>query len=395
MTAARVLLAAALLLAAAPSALAAPTSLGDVVSVNCAGSTCAVVAKVAGDASATVPLRLVFFAPTVVRFWLAVDGNFSDDGCGSDVIVGQPQNVVVALRDAGAYYEITQTSASAAAPSVVAQLQKSPCQLTLLVDGHAVVQEVAPLAWDDALGTSTQTLARDEAPFAAGLSAEYFFGGGMQNGRWSHRDASIFIGVDYNWEDNGHPNSVPFYVSTAGYGVFRNTWAPGQYTFTSPVVTVHNESTRFDAFFVLGAPGDVKSLLGQYTMLTGPPFLPPIYGFFLGDSDCYHNDRHGNSSQVAIAIADLYNKYDMPRGWMLINDGYGCGYGEGPATFPSNLTDLVYIVAELHKRGVYTGLWTSTGMPDIQGEVGIAGTRICKTDVGWIGDGYKYVSHRT
>jgi hypothetical protein len=335
-----------------------------------------------------VPLRLVFFAPTVVRYWLAVDGNFSDDGCGADVIVGQPQNVVVALRDAGTYWEVTQqasaasAASAAAAPSVVAQLQKSPCLLTVLVDGHAVVQETAPLAWDDALGTSTQTLARDAAPFAAGLSAEYFFGGGMQNGRWSHRDQTILIGVDYNWDDGGHPNSVPFYVSSAGYGVFRNTWAPGQYTFASPVVAVHNESTRFDAFIVLAAPGDAKSLLGLYTMLTGPPFLPPMYGMFLGDSDCYHNGRHGNSSQVAIAVAELYNKFDMPHGWMLINDGYGCGYGEGPSVFPSNLTDLTYIVAELHAQGMYTGLWTSTGMPDIQGEVGTAGTRICKTDVG-------------
>ena len=58
--------------------------------------------------------------------------------------------------------------------------------------------------------------------------------------------------------------------------------------------------------------------------------------------------------------------------------------------FPHNLTDLTYVVAELHKLGFYTGLWTSTGMPNIQGEVGVAGTRICKTDVGWIGSGYKF-----
>ena len=29
-------------------------------------------------------------------------------------------------------------------------------------------------------------------------------------------------------------------------------------------------------------------------------------------------------------------------------------------------------------------------MPNIQGEVGVAGTRVCKTDVGWIGAGYRY-----
>ena len=29
-------------------------------------------------------------------------------------------------------------------------------------------------------------------------------------------------------------------------------------------------------------------------------------------------------------------------------------------------------------------------MPNIKAEVGVAGTRICKTDVGWIGDGYEF-----
>jgi alpha-glucosidase len=137
------------------------------------------------------------------------------------------------------------------------------------------------------------------------------------------------------------------------------------------------------------ARGPLKALLGIYTRLTGPPFLPPLYGLFLGDSDCYHNDRHGNSTRVALAVAAQYRDYDMPRGWMLPNDGYGCGYGEGPAVFPANLTDLTYVVARLHDLGFYTGLWTSTGMPHIADEVGVAGTRVCKTDVGWIGDGYK------
>jgi len=29
-------------------------------------------------------------------------------------------------------------------------------------------------------------------------------------------------------------------------------------------------------------------------------------------------------------------------------------------------------------------------VPRFRDEVGVAGTRVCKTDVGWIGDGYKY-----
>lgn len=80
-----------------------------------------------------------------------------------------------------------------------------------------------------------------------------------------------------------------------------------------------------------------------------------------------------------------------PRPSSALTPSSGCGYGESnDGAFPSNLTDLTYVVAKLHELGLYTGLWTSTGMPNIVAEVGIAGTRVCKTDVGWIGAGYKY-----
>jgi alpha-glucosidase len=360
-------------------------TLSNLHSISCTGPQCNITAEVDGDSSQIVPLRLVFWGPNVVRYWLAIDGNFSDTGTMDDVIVGVPSNDLIAsLTDAGNYYQITVSNST-----TVVQLVKSPLTLTVLSSGRLVLQEAAPLSWNST--SSWQTLTRDTAPSAPsspGLSAEYFFGGGMQNGRFSHRDQAITIGVDYNWDDGGHPNSVPWYVSSAGYGVFRNTWAPAVYTFANPVTTAHNESNRFDAFIMVA--DSIKSLLGLYTDLTGPPFLVPLYGLFLGDSDCYHNDRHGNSTQVAIAVAKLYNQYDIPHGWMLPNDGYGCGYGEGGESFPSNLTDLTYVVSQLHEQGMYTGLWTSTGMPNLPSEVGIAGTRVCKTDVGWIGDGYKF-----
>jgi hypothetical protein len=374
------------LLALLAAARAAP--LGDLVSLTCANATCALIAANPGGAPATVPLRLAFFGPSVVRWWLAVDGNFSDTGAASDVIVAAPAPVALAQRDAGAYFEVT----AAAAPGVAVRLQKAPLLLSIYVGGALVVQEAAPLAFNAT--HAWQTLARDAAPFAAGLAAEYYFGGGMQNGRFSHRDERIEIAVGYDWDDGGHPNPVPFFVSSAGYAVLRNTWSAGEYTFGAPVVTVHAEPTRLDAFILLAGSGGIKALLGLYTNLTGPPFMPPIYALGLGDSDCYHNSRHGNSTQVAVAVAKLYREYDMPGGWMLPNDGYGCGYGEGPAVFPTNLTDLTSVVAQLHELGFYAGLWTSTGMPNIAGEVGVAGTRVCKTDVGWIGDGCTFLTHR-
>lgn len=31
----------------------------------------------------------------------------------------------------------------------------------------------------------------------------------------------------------------------------------------------------------------------------------------------------------------MYREMDMPGGWFLVNDGYGCGYGHSPFLFPN------------------------------------------------------------
>jgi alpha-glucosidase (family GH31 glycosyl hydrolase) len=48
----------------------------------------------------------------------------------------------------------------------------------------------------------------------------------------------------------------------------------------------------------------LRFLFGCIRTQVGRPFLVPIYGLGLGDSDCYHNKRHGDSTRVVIAVAD-------------------------------------------------------------------------------------------
>ena len=73
------------------------------------------------------------------------------------------------------------------------------------------------------------------------------------------------------------------------------------------VAACHAEA-RFDGWFFQGT---FKDMLGQYTYVTGPPFMVPIYGLGLGDSDCYHNARHNNSTKVVLAVADSYKENNM------------------------------------------------------------------------------------
>ena len=79
--------------------------------------------------------------------------------------------------------------------------------------------------------------------------------------------------------------------------------------------------------------------------------MVPRWALEFGDADCY-NDT-GTTADV-LNIANSYRQKDMPGGWVLPNDGYGCGYEKLDST-----------VAELHKLGFYTGLWTENGTASI------------------------------
>ena len=91
-------------------------------------------------------------------------------------------------------------------------------------------------------------------------------------------------------------------MSTKGYGVFRNTFAPGHYAFNGTEMLdknyddgfklmgftsqlTHNEN-RFDAFYFYGP--SLKDLLNDYTDITGKPFMPAMWMLTMGDADCYN-----------------------------------------------------------------------------------------------------------
>ena len=106
-------------------------------------------------------------------------------------------------------------------------------------DGTPIFHEKKPLAF--AGNTVTQTLSTDPD--------EFYYGGGQQNGHFSHKGTRIEISAN-GWNENDRPNPAPFYMSNRGYGVLRHTFATGAYDFTGAdsIATTHNEN-RFDAFY--------------------------------------------------------------------------------------------------------------------------------------------------
>lgn len=314
--------------------------------------------------SGITKLRIIFYTNDVFRIWLAPDGQFTDPA-GNDIVEQLPaSSPAIAEEDRGAYYQLTSTDC-------VLRVYKAPLRFALYDHSNKkmIWEEAKPLSFG---AHTVQSLQRQPQ--------EYFYGCGMQNGYFSHRDKTVLIEKGNGWDDGGRSNPAPFYMSTAGYGVLRNTFDAGKYVFKEPVTLSHNED-RFDAFYFYGP--SLKAILNRYTDFAGKPFLMPRWALSMGDANCYNKpDRHHQPQTTPVVIskvADQYIAHDMPRGWILPNDGYGCGY-----------VKLDSVVKELALRGFHTGLWTENGVQRIATEVGTFGTRLCKLDVAWVGPGYKF-----
>jgi hypothetical protein len=314
-------------------------------------------------------VRIIYYRDDIFRLWLGPDGQFTDaqpNVGDAQIVIFKGPAIAVKSRDAGEYYRIDSASS-------VLRVYKRPLRFALFDRTNATViwQEAKPLTY----GPSTvQTLKRGDN--------ENFFGGGMQNGYFSHRDTSVNIRLNTRgWNDGATPNPAPFYMSTAGYGVLRNTMAPGKYDFLALLALSHDEA-RFDAYYFVGATGaaganPLKRILDDYTLVAGRPFMMPRWGLGFGDSDCYN--KTGKTIDVIARVAEKYRANDMPGSWIMPNDGYGCGY-----------TDLPGTIAALHQLGFEGGLWTENGLARIATEVKDMGSRAMKLDVAWVGRGYQF-----
>lgn len=306
------------------------------------------------------------------------------------------------------------------------ELDKSTSLLKVinLVTDKVAFEEVKPVLYDK--GKTILTLKENPG--------EYFYGGGVQNGRFSHKGKAIAIENQNSWTDGGVASPVPYYWSTNGYGFMWYTFKQGKYDFGAAEkgsVTLSHDTDYLDAFCMV-SDGAVP-LLNDFYQLTGNPVLLPKFGFYQGHLNAYNRDywvedekgilfedgkrykesqkdnggikeslngEKNNYQFSARAVIDRYKNQDMPLGWLLPNDGYGAGYGQ-TETLDGNIQNLKSLADYAHKNGVEIGLWTQSDLHpkpevsallqrDIVKEVRDAGVRVLKTDVAWVGAGYSF-----
>ncbi|KUY20748.1 alpha-xylosidase [Elizabethkingia miricola] len=337
------------------------------------------------------------------------------------ILVSNPRKAVTKLNIA---QDNNQLSITTDKVQVVFDKNTSLFKLINLQTKAVVVEEVEPLSFEK----NKTSLTLKENP------QEYFYGGGVQNGRFSHKGKAIAIENQNSWTDGGVASPTPFYWSSKGYGMMWYTFKKGKYDFGAKEkgkVSLSHEDNYLDLFLMVN-DGPV-ALLNDFYQLTGNPVLLPKFGFYEGHLNAYNRDywkedekgilfedgkrykesqkenggikeslngEKNNYQFSARAVVDRYKNNDMPLGWVLPNDGYGAGYGQ-TETLDGNIKNLKEFGDYARKNGVEIGLWTQSDLHpkdgisallqrDIIKEVRDAGVRVLKTDVAWVGDGYSF-----
>lgn len=368
-----------------------------------------------------------FYSDHIFRLFQAQDGramNPPEAKPEASILVQNPRTMLNELNLSDTNHIITLSTAEI---KIKINKQSGLMNISDLRTNRLVLEEFAPAE----INQQNTTLRFSEH------NHEYFYGGGVQNGRFSHRGQQINIVNENNWTDGGVASPNPFYWSTNGYGVMFYTFKPGHYDFgaTQPgIVSLQHNTDYLDVFIMVD--NTPTALLKDYYQLTGNPILLPKFGFYEGhlnaynrdfwkessdkggilfeDGKCYNesskdeggatkeslNGEKSNYQFSARAVIDRYEAHDMPLGWILPNDGYGAGYGQ-TNSLDGNIQNLKDFGDYARKHGVEIGLWTQSDLHpvdsikpllqrDIEKEIGVAGVRVLKTDVAWVGDGYSF-----
>lgn len=369
-------------------------------------------------------MTLDFYGENIVRIFEDPNGGIIRDPEAkppASILVEQPRRTVSALK---LQDESNALTISTVKMTIKFNKSNSTFKIINNENNSTVAQTLAPPLFNEK--EATLKLVED--------TEEYFFGGGVQNGRFSHKGKKISIENQNSWTDGGVASPTPFYWSTNGYGFMWYTFSKGVYDFGAKekgTVSLSHKTPYLDVFFMVNS-GAVP-ILNDFYQLTGNPVLIPKFGFYEGHLNAYNRDywkedekgilfedgkrykesqkdksgikeslngEKNNYQFSARAVIDRYNANDMPLGWILPNDGYGAGYGQ-TETLEGNVANLKSFGDYAREHGVQIGLWTQSDLHpkdsisallqrDIVREVRDAGVRVLKTDVAWVGPGYSF-----
>lgn len=271
--------------------------------------------------------KITFLEDGIFRYNIDPSGEFSAYAASRDEAHAAR---IQAQPDASKKYAHPQANVSEKDGAIVItagtttiSLDKATAKMTVKSGDSVVMEEAAPVDLSD--GSTVQTLVKHDG--------EDFFGGGTQNGRFIHTGNSINIKNESNWVDGGVASPNPFYWSSAGYGVLRNTFADGVYDFGktegAQTVASHGEN-ELDAYYFVADAASGKStapiaqeLLQAYFKVTGNPVLLPEYAFYVGHLNAWNRDMWSAEQK------DGYGAWNIKGGTPAAENGGETKYEKG------------------------------------------------------------------
>jgi alpha-glucosidase len=240
------------------------------------------------DTSGAAKLRLSFLTPTLARVQIFPNGEFTTNPSPAvagvmppltDVaVLNEPDTLVI--KTAGLSLHLDKAHLRVDAYDAD---DKSP--LTLESPGDGTI-------WDTTTGSFRQSRLLDDAEHIYGLGQDNANRGTLDR-RGTVRD--MWTGQQIRSGNVTANYPVPFYLSTGpdgrGYGVFvDNVWH-----LRFDVGKTHRNQLVWTApggpmdYYIINGPS-FKSVINQYTQLTGRPTMLPLYAFGYWQSRCFFNN---------------------------------------------------------------------------------------------------------
>ncbi len=141
---------------------------------------------------------------------------------------------------------------------------------------------------------------------------EHFYGLGFQRIALDVRGHKLDWWREFRWKEA----TVPFFMSTRGYGFYsNNTWRHTfDFTGNNASYSVSARGGEPDYFIIYGPT--LKTILGRYTNLTGKPLLAPKWALGVGFQSRYLADQ-----KETLAVAEGFRREDVPIDWIGLEGG--------------------------------------------------------------------------
>jgi alpha-glucosidase (family GH31 glycosyl hydrolase) len=184
---------------------------------------------------------------------------------------------------------------------------------------------------------------------------EHFYGLGFQRVALDVRGHKLDWWREMRWKEA----TVPFFMSTRGYGFYSNNTWRHTFDFTGRDASYSVSALGGEPdYYVIYGP-TLKTILDRYTDLTGKPLLAPRWALGVGYQGRYLEDQKDVQT-----IAEGFRREDIPIDWIGLEGGwedvpYTMKWVWGAKRFP----DPDSMIKSLASMGIKMGLWESGKAP--------------------------------